>query len=1684
LGEPKIGVPNLTGRTQAEAEAMLSAADHLKVGGATEAYINTQPTGHVFLQQPAPGTLVSYDTAVDLFISLGLWTGVDETPPMVSLSVNPERVYLGEAVTIFAWAGDNVGVANQSLTINGNPVFATDNELVYTADAGGLYTVTLTAADAAGHTRTENKTFQVIDPNDTTPPAVSLNETDCIDVTDLYTVTGTVADPGGVSYQLFHREQGSNQWIYFAEGSGNTITGSLGVFDPTVLKNGVYEIALYAEDLLGNSASALGCALVDGGLKIGQVNLPTTDISLPDMGFPLSLEREYDSRNQGSGDFGPGWSLPASAVKPMVTKSLGGGWDQEARGGFFTTYYLIEKHRHFAVIRFSDTEMIKFKMDVNPKSSVLYPYGPHLPLTVSYQPLDGTQGTLQALDADPNVMMINNELREYGVELYQPTRFKYTRPDGTVYLISMQNGLESITDVYGHAISYDHNGIHHSSGVGITFERGAGDRIEKITDPFGRQVTYYYDAEGLLERVVQSGSEPYAMRVLNDYAYAQGVAARPVLKAIKAPDGTELGQFEYDSQGRVTGLIDANGHRVIYGYDVPNHRQEITDRLGNVTLYEYDDKGNVTSKTDALGGATQWAYDDRGNKLSETDPLGNTTSYTYDERDNLLTDTDPLGNTTTYTYNSRNQVSSITDPNGNTTTHTYDAKGDLLTTADPYGNLTTNTYDADGNLISTTDCRGNTATYEYDEYGNKIAEIDPLGHETAHTYDANGNQLTQTVTRTAESDPVTTVTTYQYDNKNQLIKTIDSNGFATVTEYNLLGKKAAEIDKNGSRTEYEYDGNANLTATIYPDGTTQVNTYDAEGNRIAATDLDGHTTTFEYDELKRLVRTIYSDGTETAMQYDAAGQLIATIDENGNPTEFEYDAAGRRTAVIDALGNVTTFAYDANGNQLRMTDANGHTPTFIYDKLNRRTKTTFPDGTFTETVYDCLGNKIAEIDQAGVTTQFEYDELGRLEAVIDALDGQTTYTYDEVGNKLTQTDPNGHVKTWAYDNLGRAIRHTLPLGQFETYGYDPNGNLIRKTDFNGDTTTYEYSTCCNSLLRKHFADGSQVSFNYTPTGQRETVTDARGVTAYSYDLRDRLTAVIHPDGTIVSYTYDAKGNRTSVSVPSGTTIYAFDELNRLITATAPNGGVTDYTYDSVGNRKSVSYPNGTMASYTYDSLNRLTYLENRKSSGELISSYSYTLGPAGNRTKAVENSGRTVEYTYDTLYRLVEEDITDPVLGNETINYTYDAFGNRLAKSDSTGTVNYTYGANDRLLSEIGAGLSHTYTYDNNGNTLTKSDGTNIIDYVYDYENRLTSVSAAGSLTESVYDADGIRVGKNVDGEITHYVVDKNSDYAQVLEETDGSGSLTVSYIYGDDLISQHRGETDRYYLYDGQMSTRQLQGATESVTDEYTYDAFGILLDQAGATVNNYLYTGEQYDPNAGFYYLRARYYNPNEGRFVTSDPFTGFELDPPTLHKYLYCSNNPSNRIDPSGEFSLSEVAVSLSVRATLFTLRHPLLATTIGLVTNALLPVEVHDAMMSSGLPGVSVLGETGQAQARVFRLIKSQRFRSFVKSNLSAAGTLWNVTGHEFERFARKYLFKGAIPGTKIIERTPDLIWKNFTIELKTGRNFGQREIRQLKEFSQHTGNLAYIFLIKPTKSTINKITKAGGKVFYIYDENGN
>lgn len=392
-----------------------------------------------------------------------------------------------------------------------------------------------------------------------------------------------------------------------------------------------------------------------------------------------------------------------------------------------------------------------------------------------------------------------------------------------------------------------------------------------------------------------------------------------------------------------------------------------------------------------------------------------------------------------------------------------------------------------------------------------------------------------------------------------------------------------------------------------------------------------------------------------------------------------------------------------------------------------------------------------------------------------------------------------------------------------------------------------------------------------------------------------------------------------------------------------NGGSSDARRDVVIGRSptpnsslltpypAVAYANGVTHTYDYNSRNRLTGLQISDAQSVSLNAFSYQLNAAGHRTRIDEATGRTRLFAYDGLNRLTSEQVTgDPAGENGAVVYTHDAVGNRLSRSSTllgVASQSDAYDVNDRLDSD---------TYDSNGNTVAASGVTT--GDIYDPWNRLVRrFKPDGTVVDLCYDHAGNRVAKTVsaglDRTSTAYLVDANSltGYAQVLEELreDGLGGLEVfrTYAAGNDLISQTQllpdgngGEVwaTHYFLYDGQGSVWGLADVNGAVTDAYTYDAFGLHLREEGAgTPNNIRYTGEMWDADLGQYYLRARYYEPNRGRFWTMDNFEGFNADPISLHKYLYANANPVMYTDPSGELSQLEVAFGVGIIGSLSTI-----------------------------------------------------------------------------------------------------------------------------------------------------------------------
>ena len=304
-----------------------------------------------------------------------------------------------------------------------------------------------------------------------------------------------------------------------------------------------------------------------------------------------------------------------------------------------------------------------------------------------------------------------------------------------------------------------------------------------------------------------------------------------------------------------------------------------------------------------------------------------------------------------------------------------------------------------------------------------------------------------------------------------------------------------------------------------------------------------------------------------------------------------------------------------------------------------------------------------------------------------------------------------------------------------------------------------------------------------------------------------------------------------------------------------------------------------------------------------------------------EGSSLTNVYTYDEVSNRISKvttvtgdiaKIADAGTGSSNAASGYEV-------EITEGTTTYTYNILNQLTGETTAEGSISYEYDTNGN-LVKQSGKKDVTYVYDKENHLIqAVIRKGNAvtTESyTYDYAGNRKAKEVnEGGKTCYVLDESSGLARVVAETDETGNVKSLYtLNGSERISMERDGKTGYYFHDGHGSVRGLTDENGTITDRYSYDAYGNLLKAEGNTENDFLYTGEQYNANTGLYYLRARYMNPSTGTFISMDSYAGNTYDPVSLHKYLYANANPVMNTDPTGYFSLADTSTATSIRSTL--------------------------------------------------------------------------------------------------------------------------------------------------------------------------
>jgi RHS repeat-associated protein len=289
-----------------------------------------------------------------------------------------------------------------------------------------------------------------------------------------------------------------------------------------------------------------------------------------------------------------------------------------------------------------------------------------------------------------------------------------------------------------------------------------------------------------------------------------------------------------------------------------------------------------------------------------------------------------------------------------------------------------------------------------------------------------------------------------------------------------------------------------------------------------------------------------------------------------------------------------------------------------------------------------------------------------------------------------------------------------------------------------------------------------------------------------------------------------------------------------------------------------------------------------------LSRFAYSYNGVGNIAGIAESGDigvQTKSFTYDELQRLTAG---GTAAAPET--YSYDAVGNRdVTHLSALHVVNDA----DRLLEDE----QFTYAYDANGNLTTKTAkvGGAVTGYTWDAQDQLIQITRPdAAIVAYAYDALGRRIEKNVAGVVTRYVYDGEDIYI----ETDGTSTLQARYAHGDRTdqpLSFERGGADFFYHADHQGSVRQVTDTAGLVVNSYEYDSYGRFLTRVETVAQLYGYTAREQDEESDLYYYRARYYDPNAGRFISQDPLGFGSLD---LNMYRYALNNPIGLNDADGE------------------------------------------------------------------------------------------------------------------------------------------------------------------------------------------
>ena len=756
------------------------------------------------------------------------------------------------------------------------------------------------------------------------------------------------------------------------------------------------------------------------------------------------------------------------------------------------------------------------------------------------------------------------------------------------------------------------------------------------TEANGHSRTYSWDQHLLVGYTLATGQR-FSNR------YDRLLPTGRVTESLALDDGTG-DRFDYN--GRTTRVQDRLGRETTY---VHNARQDITavhDVEGNVTRNAFDDEGRPEGSTDALGRTSTTSFDHRGNLTLMMDTAGNATTVEYNALDLPTKLTDAMGGEWLRQYDERGNLIASTDPLGHTTLYEVDALGQATAIIDALDKRKRLQWDETGNLIAYTDCSGNTSRQAYDALGHMLSSTDALDQRTDYAVDAAGQLLRVTQPDGAQHH-------YIWDGQRNLIRYVDPLGQATAWQYNGAGAPLLRVDALGHTLRYQYDH---------------------AGRLVALTNENGELTRFSYDLLDRLTDEVGFDGRHQRYTYNAAGELTHVIERGGSdfgPGKvicFERDALGRLTAkhhVGEALDQSASsqFAYDALG---RLTQAGNAVSLvkFAYDHLGQLlVETQALRGHIGEKQfefkhqYDALGNRTQTTLPGGRKLNHLFYGSGHLHQI--NLDGQVISDFERDALYREVRRSQGQLRSeFAYDRAGRLsaqqVLHASTAGPAATQPMGLTSPTFPTTASARGLS--EFKSRLKGVIERHY--------QYDPSGQLVQWLDRhRGLTRYSYDAASRITRSqigLLKDWGSFGVRAVAPGNTTSYPLAANEQFH-WDAASNPLSAEAASAPGSPGNF-LPGNRLLVWQD----ARYAYDV------------HGNLIERLQGKRGSAGQT--------RT-HFTWDAAHQLIAAEVArgpDEAASIQSFNYTYDALGRRVAKTDAFGTTHFGWDGDRMALEQRG----------------------------------------------------------------------------------------------------------------------------------------------------------------------------------------------------------------------------------------------------------------------------------------------------------------------------------------------------------------------------------------------------------------